>query len=660
MELKRAGITSFIVFICIISCYSQRIYRLPSYYIDLNTCTEHYQEFPDSVPQTPFQILPNGDVIARYEYYHRNEGKLERLDYPNDMCLNCPTYYDGGNYVFCLGIFEKSYSNYRLNLSTRLFELLPASDFFEKTQSGWASTGRDVLTYVGKDSIVFALDFKNNNIVGFHLNDPSKYFVYKKIPVYPNDPRKPYLTSIYGTYPVACDSIMWMGKYIVDGGQFNIEGYRRDASIDPNTFEFKFWDCKLLTVENDFSSFKAVNASFSDASYTQAPACTLELDLDTDNSNTDLQLGGISVKSCNLMQPIPISDNDVSIITNGGRLRSVSFQLSDAPDEGETLEFGDTSGFGVFTTGQRTWLVYPNNKFDMDALSHLLKNVAYIHGGSNTSYGRRSVSVEITLTTGQSYSVVTYIDIQSKSNQAGSDVFTKACVDAENPSLSLDAYLSPEVTTGGTFVYNGNALSNSQFSVSSETLYAFLYTVGDQYCSDTSSLTIDVGFNPQLNPVPIQNQLFEANLQLNAAPEPGDAQLFWSPKLALSCYGCKNPVLLYPVSTEYTVTALAPNGCYTQAQLPVSFQGHYLPAVVYRSGTWDWNSFFLSSAPSLTYDLEIFDLTGKCIFNASRLSTALPTDGWQSIQAPLGMYFFNVHFFDGNQPVTLSGKFLVL
>ncbi|MBP9194499.1 MAG: hypothetical protein KBF57_07425, partial [Saprospiraceae bacterium] len=368
---------------------------------------------------------------------------------------------------------------------------------------------------------------------------------------------------------------------------------------------------------------------------------------------------GISIKSCMTKQSIPISDDDISIITNGGRLRSVSFQLSEAPDEGETIEFRDSSGFVIFTAGQQTWQAYPNDKFDMDALSHLLKNVMYIHNGTLTSFGRRTVSVEINLTTGQSYSVFTFIDIQSKSNQAGPDVLTKACVDADNPIVPLGAYLSPEAASGGTFIYEGNALDNSHFPVSSESLYSFLYTVGDQYCADTSLLVLNMGYMPKMNPQSIENRPFTPGLTLNAASSPSDVTLSWHPKTALSCYVCESPTLLYPVSIDYRVTATAPNGCFFVAELPVSFKSPYFPTVLYRNGSLDHSFFFLSASSSRTYDLEIFDLTGKLIFKGSQLSTGNLSEAWQCLAASQGLYLFRLHFIDDNQPVTLSGKFLI-
>ncbi len=655
----------FVIYILLLDlcpAFSQRIYRLPTYYLDIESCTEHYVELPENIANYSFQILPNGDIATSRYLYDSKEGVIKELDRPSDLCTNCALYYDGGNYVYILGVFTKLFSSYRLNLNTLKYEKLPPSDFVEKTQlnsSSMSFTG-DGLSFVGNDSIVYSLDFYNKNIVGFHLNDPSKYFVYKKIPR-PDDYNKPHLTALYGTMPVACDSLMWMGKYIVGGGEYFIKGIKVDALIDPNTLEYRFWDCDLLKVDIDTTliTFKKNNTSFSDASHQKAPVCKLEVDLDADDSNTDLQVGGISIKSCMTKQSIPISDDDISIITNGGRLRSVSFQLSEAPDEGETIEFRDSSGFVIFTAGQQTWQAYPNDKFDMDALSHLLKNVMYIHNGTLTSFGRRTVSVEINLTTGQSYSVFTFIDIQSKSNQAGPDVLTKACVDADNPIVPLGAYLSPEAASGGTFIYEGNALDNSHFPVSSESLYSFLYTVGDQYCADTSLLVLNMGYMPKMNPQSIENRPFTPGLTLNAASSPSDVTLSWHPKTALSCYVCESPTLLYPVSIDYRVTATAPNGCFFVAELPVSFKSPYFPTVLYRNGSLDHSFFFLSASSSRTYDLEIFDLTGKLIFKGSQLSTGNLSEAWQCLAASQGLYLFRLHFIDDNQPVTLSGKFLI-
>lgn len=659
----RKIIVIFILLLGLYPSFAQRIYRLPSYYVDIESCSEHYIDLPDSVGIARFQILPNGDIVTSRYLYDTKEGIVKVLDLPSDLCANCPLYYNGGNYVYILGVFNKGASSYRLNLNTLKYEKLPPSDFLEKTQLNGSSmnfTG-DGLSFVGNDSIVYSLDFYNKNIVGFHLTDPSKYFVYKKIPHFPDDHDKPHLTALYGTMPVACDSLMWMGKYIVGGGEYFFYGTKMDALIDPNTLEYRFWDCDLLKIDYDTTSviYKKENTSFSDASLLKAPACMLEVDLDTDDSNTDPQLGGISINSCRSKQPIPISDDDISIITNGGRLRSVSFQLSGALDVGETIEFRDSSGFVIFTAGQQTWQVYPRNKFDMDALSHLLKNVVYIHNGQLTSYGRRTVSVEIKLTTGQSYSVFTFIDIQNKSNQAGPDVFTKVCVDAENPIVPLGAYLSPEAAAGGTFIYNSNTLDNSHFGANSESLYSFLYTVGDQYCADTSLLVLDVGYMPKMKPQSVQNQSFTPGLTLYAASSPSDVTLSWHPKTALSCYVCDSPTLLYPVSINYQVTATATNGCFSVAELPVSFKNPFFPTVLYRNGTWDHSFFFLSASSSLTYDLEIFDLTGKLIFKGTQLSIGNPSEAWQCLVASQGLYLFKLYFFDDNQPITLSGKFLI-
>ncbi|MBP9193143.1 MAG: hypothetical protein KBF57_00565, partial [Saprospiraceae bacterium] len=328
----------FVIYILLLDlcpAFSQRIYRLPTYYLDIESCTEHYVELPENIANYSFQILPNGDIATSRYLYDSKEGVIKELDRPSDLCTNCALYYDGGNYVYILGVFTKLFSSYRLNLNTLKYEKLPPSDFVEKTQlnsSSMSFTG-DGLSFVGNDSIVYSLDFYNKNIVGFHLNDPSKYFVYKKIPR-PDDYNKPHLTALYGTMPVACDSLMWMGKYIVGGGEYFIKGIKVDALIDPNTLEYRFWDCDLLKVDIDTTliTFKKNNTSFSDASHQKAPVCKLEVDLDADDSNTDLQVGGISIKSCMTKQSIPISDDDISIITNGGRLRSVSFQLSEAPD----------------------------------------------------------------------------------------------------------------------------------------------------------------------------------------------------------------------------------------------------------------------------------------------------------------------------------------
>ncbi|MBK8700776.1 MAG: hypothetical protein IPN29_15035 [Saprospiraceae bacterium] len=364
--------------------------------------------------------------------------KVERLTDIDSLTNNLVVYFDGGRFLYQLNFFSRKKINFKYDIFSKEITLLSNPDYYDKwlkPKGGYAIS--EIQTTVKLGNYFYTCDQTLDRIVRFKVDNLADYEIIKEF-----GKNYPKLTSLYGTMPVSCDSLMVMGRFLTERDSL-LRPIWQDALIDPNTFEYRFLECDLLTIKG--ISEGACN--FSDAVYLKAPICELTLDADADDSrfkgDTFYQ-----VQTCGLNSPVNLVDEDVEIRSNGGRIAWCRIKLSGVmePDK-EILVFNTLQGYNLTHPSPSEWLLSPADKFDLHALEKVLSGLQYKHTGSLATEGKREVSIEVKLTSGQSTSIDMEILVNTKPTWEGADVEHHVCLDGT--FLSTDCDLAPRAVSGG-------------------------------------------------------------------------------------------------------------------------------------------------------------------------------------------------------------------
>ncbi len=140
-------------------------------------------------------------------------------------------------------------------------------------------------------------------------------------------------------------------------------------------------------------------------------------------------------------------------------------------------------------------------------------------------------------------------------------------------------------------------------------------------CSTTATQIIDMtgSLNVQLTPAnSIINGGESVNLFADLTPPVPGVTYSWTPSAGLSCTDCPNPIATPSQTTNYEVTATAPDGCSGKANAKVKIKiicgDFFVPSIFSPNGDGK-NDFFEIHGNCITaMDLRIYDRWGELVF----------------------------------------------
>ncbi len=229
--------------------------------------------------------------------------------------------------------------------------------------------------------------------------------------------------------------------------------------------------------------------------------------------------------------------------------------------------------------------------------------------------------------------------------------FASAAV-CKGSSISLNA------SGGETYVWSPPAglsatnISDPVATPADSTTYTVV--VFNQYqCTDSASVNIDVIASPQADAGPDQAILEGQSVQLLATIEGKIAGNFWSPAINISDAQAVQPTVFPPISTTYTLTAIADNGCgsasdtvrvtvYKKVIVPNAFS----PNADGVNDTWH----IIALNTYTDYNLTVFDRFGSRILQSKNYNNDW-NGTFKGKPLPIGTYYYVIDLKRGLSPL---------
>jgi gliding motility-associated-like protein len=187
-------------------------------------------------------------------------------------------------------------------------------------------------------------------------------------------------------------------------------------------------------------------------------------------------------------------------------------------------------------------------------------------------------------------------------------------------------------------------------------------TVTDGVCTVTDQVVIDVLEVPLAQAGDDRSIFLGGTTTLGGAPSGPPGSVFsWAADTTLSALDVPNPVASPAVTTWYTLTVVAPNGCQDTDSVLV----RVLPELVIPSGFSPngdgWNDAWIIDLIDLfpECEVEIYNRWGEMLFRSVGYRT--PWDGrYNGGPVPVGTYYYIVKLNDPEYPDAYTGPLTVI
>lgn len=353
---------------------------------------------------------------------------------------------------------------------------------------------------------------------------------------------------------------------------------------------------------------------------------------------------GITIDALGNLYIADTGNNLIRKVTQGGLVTTIAGNGQDGTIDGQGQNSAINAPIGITLDPSGNLYVTdgPDNKLRKIDPQLNVTTVALV-GNNGTGAQSASLAVDVMV---QSQPVITsaYDNVQVIAYRDCSPIlpdYTKSATVTDNcPESKITWDQSPatgmQLTTGSpvdvtlTATDASGASSQVKFTVnvvaSSEPLISF-----------ASNPSIFYGSNTRLSPI------------VN-----GDVISYsWSPSVGLSDPSIKNPVASPPVTTTYTLTAVAPGGCVVSTDVTVKVVGQIVIPNVFTpngDGVNDlWDIAHISDYPGCTVD--VFSRGGQLVFHSMGYSK--PWEGiYNGNKLPTGPYYYVIDLKDGRQKIS--------
>lgn len=192
--------------------------------------------------------------------------------------------------------------------------------------------------------------------------------------------------------------------------------------------------------------------------------------------------------------------------------------------------------------------------------------------------------------------------------------------------------------------------------------YTFTLTVIDGVCTSTDQVVVEVLLLPNVNAGDARTIFLGTSTTLGGAPSGPSGSIFtWDADTTLSATDVPNPIASPSITTWYTLTVQAPNGCIGVDSVLVTV----LPDVEIPSGFSPngdgWNDTWVIDLIDLfpNCEVEIYNRWGEMLFQSVGYRT--PWDGrYNGGAVPVGTYYYIVKLNDPEYPDAYTGPLTVI
>lgn len=192
--------------------------------------------------------------------------------------------------------------------------------------------------------------------------------------------------------------------------------------------------------------------------------------------------------------------------------------------------------------------------------------------------------------------------------------------------------------------------------------YTFTLTVIDGVCTSTDQVVVEVLLLPNVNAGDARTIFLGSSTTLGGAPSGPSGSIFtWDADTTLSATDVPNPVASPSITTWYTLTVQAPNGCIGVDSVLVTV----LPDVEIPSGFSPngdgWNDTWVIDLIDLfpNCEVEIYNRWGEMLYQS--VGYRIPWDGrYKGGPVPVGTYYYIVKLNDPEYPDAYTGPLTVI
>lgn len=186
----------------------------------------------------------------------------------------------------------------------------------------------------------------------------------------------------------------------------------------------------------------------------------------------------------------------------------------------------------------------------------------------------------------------------------------------------------------------------------------FVDVLGTNGCRESLAFYVEETRSPYVEIKDLVDPWFSQGLALSAQYSGDVESVIWEGG-ELSCYECRQPILLSSQSEEIIVYVTNIHGCSASDTLTLNFKeaNIFLPNIIrYRANIAANSTFFLQSDRDIVYSLDIYDRWGGIRYSSEGLKANISENSWTPPEnMATGVYVYKIEFIENGVKKRLVG-----